>query len=249
MRIQLHLSPKPGEAVLPIKFHHLIGAAIYNLLGDDKQHNSNAVKLFCTSPPLWGNIDYDEAKMRLNGDGYIAFCSIDTDHINRLFSKSETQIGGNLFDIFKTELIDGPLFQDQMTWRIHPRGGVVTALSELGQKHRVEFVPTSNPKETIECLERNLRYKWSAVCKRYPKKALLWSGVDDPETWLKDQKIQIAFPEPDKLRVITTQINQTTVKGWKGTVSITAPLAIQRLIWSCGLGQKTACGLGFAKPL
>jgi CRISPR/Cas system endoribonuclease Cas6 (RAMP superfamily) len=52
---------------------------------------------------------------------------------------------------------------------------------------------------------------------------------------------------PDKNIITISQIHQTTVKAWRGRITVMAPLPIQRLIWASGLGQKAGCGFGYVE--
>jgi CRISPR-associated endoribonuclease Cas6 len=248
MRIRLKLSPKPGEALLPSKYQHLVGSALYTLIDDRQQHDSRTTKLFCSSPLFWKERVLEGDKIRFRGPGYLVFCSADLDQINKLFSKRAIEIGGNLFDLHQPEFIEDPLFQEVMGWRIPPGCGAVTRTSRKHEKIFKEFTPNSDPEETAAQLCRNLRHRWKTLCQIMPKSAVLWSDEEDPLAWMESQVIRVSFPNPEKNRVVLGKIRDSVVKGWMGHFQVVAPIAIQRLIWNCGLGSKTALGFGYAEP-
>ena len=105
MRIRLKLSPKPGEALLPSKYQHLVGSALYSLVDDRQQHDSKTTKLFCSSPLFWKERILEGDKIRFRGPGYLVFCSADLHQINKIFSKRAIEIGGNLFDLHQGFII------------------------------------------------------------------------------------------------------------------------------------------------
>ena len=246
MRLRLHLSPKPGEAIFPKGFHYALGSTIHTLTDPRGRHANADPRLFSVSPPLWKTIEVEEQKIRLKGDGSIIFCSADTNQLNQIFNHPEVNIAGNLFDLFRVELVDEPLFESMMTWRVPLHGGIITGYTEKETKKKYEFTPVQFPNETGECLQRNLRTKWAQLCRDFPKRAALWSAQADPLDWMQSQKFDVVVP--DKNLITISQIHQTTVKAWRGRVTVTAPIAVQRLIWSVGLGQKAGCGFGFVEP-
>jgi hypothetical protein len=75
------------------------------------------------SPPLWKQIEVEDDKLRLKGNGSIIFCSADTNQLNRITDHREINIAGNLFDLFRFELVEEPFFGSTMTWRVPLHGG------------------------------------------------------------------------------------------------------------------------------
>jgi CRISPR-associated endoribonuclease Cas6 len=197
------------------------------------------------SPPLWKEIEVEDRKLRLKGDGSIIFCSADTNQLNRIINHREINIAGNLFDLFRFEVIEEPFFESAMTWRVPLHGGIITGYTEKETKKKYEFTPFEFPSETRTSLERNLRSKWARFCKDFPKRAVLLSAQEIPAEWIQSQEIQVLVP--DKNIITISQIHQTTVKAWRGRVTVTAPPSIQRLIWATGLGQKAGCGFGYVE--
>jgi CRISPR/Cas system endoribonuclease Cas6 (RAMP superfamily) len=65
---------------------------------------------------------------------------------------------------------------------------------------------------------------------------------------MASQVVRVSFPNPEKNRVVLGKIRDSVVKAWMGHFRVIAPIAIQRLIWNCGLGSKTALGFGYAEP-
>jgi CRISPR/Cas system endoribonuclease Cas6 (RAMP superfamily) len=186
-----------------------------------------------------------DQKIRLKGNGSIVFCSADTNQLDQIFNHREINIAGNLFDLFRVELIEEPLFESTMIWRVPLHGGIITGYTEKETKKKYEFTPVQFPNETKISLERNLRSKWAQFCKDFPKRAVLWSAEENPSEWIQSQDIQVAVPNKNIITI--SQIRQTTVKAWRGRVTVVAPLPIQRLIWAAGLGQKSGCGFGYVE--
>jgi CRISPR-associated endoribonuclease Cas6 len=245
MRLRLHLSPKPGEAILPKGFHYVLGSTVHTLSDPQGRHANTDPRLFSVSPPLWKEIQIEDGKLRLKGNGSVIFCSADTNQLNRILSHREINIAGNLFDLFRTELVEEPLFESTITWRVPLHGGIITGYTEKETKKKYEFTPVQFPSETKTSLERNLRSKWTQFCKDFPKRAVLWSANENPSEWLNAQDIQVVVP--DKNIITISQIHQTTIKAWRGRVTVMAPIPIQRLIWATGLGQKAGCGFGYVE--
>jgi CRISPR-associated endoribonuclease Cas6 len=246
MRLRLHLSPKSGEAILPKGFHYALGSTIHALSDPRGRHANADPRLFSVSPPLWKHIEAEDQKILLKGKGSIIFCSADTNQLNRIFNHREINIAGNLFELFRVEFIEDPLFESTMTWRVPLHGGIIAGYTEKETKKKYEFTPVDFPNETKISLERNLRSKWAQFSKDFPKRAVLWSAEENPSEWIKSQEIQVVVPNKNIITI--SQIRQTTVKAWRGRVTVTAPPPIQRLIWAAGLGQKAGCGFGFVEP-
>jgi hypothetical protein len=100
------------------------------------------------SPPLWKEIEVEDRKLRLKGDGSIIFCSADTNQLNRIINHREINIAGNLFDLFRFEVIEEPFFESAMTWRVPLHGGIITGYTEKETKKKYEFTPFEFPSET-----------------------------------------------------------------------------------------------------
>jgi CRISPR-associated endoribonuclease Cas6 len=245
MRVRLHLSPKSGEAILPKGFHYSLGSAVHTLSDPRGRHANSDPRLFSVSPPLWKDIRVEDQRIRLKGAGSIIFCSADTNQLNTIFNYREINIAGNVFDLFRVELVEEPFFESTMTWRVPLHGGIITGYTEKETKKKYEFTPVKFPSETKTSLERNLRSKWTQFCKDFSKRAVLWSASESPVEWLNGQEIQVVVP--DKNIITISQIHQTTVKAWRGRITVMAPLPIQRLIWASGLGQKAGCGFGYVE--
>jgi CRISPR-associated endoribonuclease Cas6 len=249
MRIRLGLSPRPGEALLPRRYQHVLGSAIYKLLPKTGQHESKHTKLFCVSPLFWKNREVSKENIRFKGDGFLIFCSTDLNQINEIFTKTEAEIGGNLFDINRTELVDDPFFSEEMIWRTPAGGGaILTRISRKETRSEVHLSPKDSPVETARHLERNLKYRWKQLCHQNPKKAVLWSDSEDPVKWGEEQVVEVDF-SGTKTTTHFGQIKKAALKGWSSTLKVKAPEPFQRLIWSCGLGSKTAFGFGYVEPL
>src|SRR5258708_19681510 len=126
MRLRLQLSPKAGEAILPKGFHYALGSTVHTLSDPQGRHTNTDPRLFSVSPPLWKEIEVEDHKLRLKGNGSIIFCSADTNQLNRIINHREINIAGNLFDLFRFEVIEEPFFESAMTWRVPLHGGVIT---------------------------------------------------------------------------------------------------------------------------
>jgi hypothetical protein len=137
MRLRLHLSPKSGEAILPKGFHYALGSTIHALSDPRGRHANAHPRLFSVSPPLWKYIEAKDQKILLKGKGSIIFCSADTNQLNRVFNHREINFAGNLFDLFRVEFIEDPLFESTMTWRVPLHGGHHHGLHRKGNQEKV----------------------------------------------------------------------------------------------------------------
>jgi len=245
MRLRLYLYPKEGAATLPKKFHHGLGSLIQSLANRAGRHLDSDPRLFCVSPPLWKEVETLNDTIRLKDGGSIIWGSAGTERLDRICNNREMDLLGNLCQIVRIEFIEEPLFQSTMVWRVPLFGGVVTTQKNKGTKKKLELTPVPFPNETRAALENNLRSKWLQFCRDFPKRAVLWSGEENPSVWIEGQRIEVSVP--DKNLITISRVHQSEIKAWRGRISVTAPPAIQRLIWAAGLGQKTGCGFGFVE--
>jgi CRISPR/Cas system endoribonuclease Cas6 (RAMP superfamily) len=247
MRVRFQLTPRNSEAILTRAYQHQVGAAIYQALDDKRLHDSRRTKLFCISPLFWQDRVVDKETIRFRGPGYLLFCSPNLAQINRLLNVNEVILGGDGFAFRLHSFIDDPLFETVMAWRVPPGAGVVTRRNLPTDKSCL--VPLCRPKETALQLEHSLRHRWNALCEADPQTATRWCDEDDPAAWIKGQPIRVEFIEPEKSRIIRGEVNGSNLKAWMGWFRVAAPEAIQRLIWSTGIGAKTALGFGYCEPL
>ncbi len=275
MQIQIAvLSEEPVH--LPFTYYPKMSAAIYSSLAvadaefaddlHDGEHR-NRIKMFGFSPLHSRMTEIKPPDKSKNYEGGLLFkgpmtfrvCSPWPELMNRLgeglLKKGEIRIGSQLLRAMSAQILPPPDFKDEMIWQPINTSSIVTSWS-VREKDRKEFVmpdATSNGKpSSTELLNSNLHHKWKRLCEVRPDIAGAWAGVapdsasgcfDDTEV-----KTEIVPLNEDKLyKGKRHYIKKSPVQSWQAAVRMTAPPALQRLAYSCGLGEMNSMGFGLVE--
>jgi CRISPR-associated endoribonuclease Cas6 len=165
--------------------------------------------------------------------------------IGNLFG--EIEIGGNICNLVKTELVDNVEFEEEMLWRTFPGSGICTKDPRKIKGETFIFPNTIDKEHCEKALSLTLQTKWQTLCKEQKEKAIRWCEDESPEEWGKNNspKVEIVHAlgrNKEKIK------DKAIALCWGGTVKITGNPAWQRLIWDTGLGIKTGVGFGMVEP-
>lgn len=244
MRIRITLSPKTGELLLPKDHRHLLGATLHLLLHGEIPHE-RTIGLHGFSPLFWKERRLEADKLRFLGDGALVFSSAHAESLEAFFQPRALEMGGNLVDVKRAELVEEPAFMGVMRWTAHRQAGLLTQEEVEGRKRFVS--PHRDKAKAQIVLENSLRAKWQAFCRVEPKRAARWTGEDDPVAWANGQSIRVTIDSVTS--ILTHRVHLSEIHAWGGALTIEAPPPLQRLIWAAGLGAKTQMGLGFLEPV
>ena len=188
-----------------------------------------------------------------------------------LLTSRELRVGSVKFRIEHTTVQPPPEFSEDMLWQ--PAGKQVSFVTtwtpqsgpDKGKKlaifpenAAVESNHAQAPKlpTAAERLRDNLIHKWQRLTDATgrPDIAARWAGVNEAEakTWITEVGDQIRVTiaasgsdgDGEAVKTKLHQIKNAPVRSWAAPVRIEAPVAVQRLVWSCGFGEMNSMGFG-----
>jgi CRISPR/Cas system endoribonuclease Cas6 (RAMP superfamily) len=167
-----------------------------------------------------------------------------------LLTQQVLSLNGSHFHIRSVTMLPPPRFKETMTWMPAPNGSIVTSWKSRATQQKIYFMPSVTAAEdghsAASLLVDNLIHKWQRLTdpQARPDIAARWAEVPEAEVkgWIKSQNISVRLPEKFKTRL--HQVKTMPVRSWSGPIEVTAPVPIQRLIWSCGLGEMNSMGFG-----
>lgn len=155
------------------------------------------------------------------------------------------------FAVQSAVMVPQPAFAETMTWKPSHESSFVTSWKPRETDKKLYSLP-GKPAEGHECselLKQNLLHKWLRFTDETgrPDIAARWAGLQNAEpaeakAWLARQNVELTLGEPTKTRLF--HIKKIPVRSWAGPVTLTAPIALQRLAWSAGLGEMNSMGFG-----
>lgn len=180
-----------------------------------------------------------------------------------LLSDAELRIGSQKLTIDAVQIAPPPKFAEEMIWRPWGTASIVSSRSiergETGKERKIFLFPGAPNSEVSENAEqivqsniihkwKRLRETWPSVAERFAHedKALLNGGIDSAVVKIivaSDGKSSMVGADRS-IRTKLHQIKNAPVRSWIGPVAVHAPIPIQRLIWSAGLGQMNSMGFG-----
>lgn len=225
----------------------------------------NRIKLFGFSPLYSRQTEIHPENPNQNKSGGLVFkgtcsftvCSPWPELMNRLkegfLNTPQVRIGSQLLRIQRAMIVPIPNFTEKMVWHLRQPASCVTSWSSRDENEKRYALPGS-PAYGRTCealLGQNLIHKWRRLKEIRQDIAMAWlpKGV-------KGEKEPVDFAEEDiRVRLLPLsgpksvhkkrhQIRKAPVFSWIAQVEITAPQAIQRIAWSCGLGEMNSMGFG-----
>jgi CRISPR-associated endoribonuclease Cas6 len=277
MQISLSLFPE-APIHLDFSYYPKLAAALYQVISytdedfanelHDGDSYRNRIKLFGFSPLHSRQTEiYPENRNQKRTGGLVfkgkcsfTICSPWPELMDRFvkgFSgKSQLRIGSQLLFMQKPIILPVPNFRKTMIWHPISPGSCVTSWSNRDENKKYYALP-ENLVEDLSCeslLRGNLIHKW---------RRLKEIRTDIAEAWLesgKDMKKEDFAEEDIQIRLLPLsgkksfhrkrhQIRKAPVFSWIAPVEITAPVAIQRIAWSCGLGEMNSMGFGVVEEV
>ncbi len=271
LNIQLNVET---PVFLPFDYNYKLASNLYHLIlkSDEKLgtniHNGDdfksRIKLFCFSP-LHSKIMEVKQSTTDNGDSGLIFKGASSFRVatpwpellnalgEGLLNEKEIRVGSQIFQVKDAKLIKPPVFKETMQWKPMRHGSIVTGWSEKQTKKKIYLYPgDNNDSISIESvLQRNLIHKWYRLCEIRQDIALEWSDVShDVKRIYSEKDITIGFPPHGSdisFRKKLHHIKESPVRSWYAEVKIRAPIGIQRLVYSAGLGQMNSMGFGLVE--
>lgn len=253
---------------LPFSYYDKLSSAIYNAIRStdrgfanelhDGSVHKNKIKLFGFSPLHSKMTEVRRHDPDSKQDGELIFkgptnfrlCSPWPELLNRLAEGILTaeflRIGSQLFHIKRIELLGPPSFAETMTWRPVKTASIVTTWSNRATSTKRCILPgqTEEAQTTETLLQYNLFHKWQRLSEVRPDILQSWSMEHAP---VVRETIEARLLPLDKNNTFKTKfhtIKGNPVKSWIAPVQIKAPPPIQRIAWSCGLGEMNSMGFG-----
>lgn len=230
----------------------------------------NRIKLFGFSPLYSRQTEIHPENRSQNKSGGLIFkgecsftvCSPWPELMNRLsegfLKTSQLRIGSQLLRIQKALPAPMPDFKEKMAWRFRQPASCVTSWSSRDENEKRYVLPgVSVDGRTCEALLRqNLIHKWRRLKEIRPDIATAWlqkgTKVENEQADFAEEDICIRLLPLSSSRSFHKkrhQIKKAPVSSWIALVEITAPQAIQRIVWSCGLGEMNSMGFGVVEEV
>ena len=254
-----------------------LSASIYKTIGEcnpalssevhDGEKYSNRIKLFAFSPFYSENMVVQKADKEKNIDGSRIFndivsfvvCSPIPEFVdsfrNGLKKTKGLRIGSQYLDVYDIDICRPPSFYNRMTWEPIASASIVTTWKRDKTDKTTRCVLPNEPFDGKTCemlLKDGIIHKWKRLCEINPDLASLWTGISKKDLYslVLDNSINVkilldAYPHTPKTRF--NYIKKNPIKSWKYPVEITAPIFIQQLIWSSGLGRMNSMGYGVVR--
>lgn len=267
IRLDFSYYPKLAAAVYQAISH--ADPDFANDLHDGESYR-NRIKLFGFSPLYSRQTEIYPENRSQNKSGGLVFkgtcsftvCSPWPELMNRLgegfLKTSQLRIGSQVIRIQRAKLTSMPDFKEKMIWHFRQPASCVTSWSSKdknGKRYVLPGVPVDG--RTCEALlPENLIHKWRRMKEIRPDIAMAWlrNGtkreeglVDFAEEDIRVRLLPLASPRSVHRK--RHQIKKAPVFSWIAPVEITAPQAIQRVAWSCGLGEMNSMGFGVVEEV
>lgn len=170
------------------------------------------------------------------------------------------RIGSQVFRVNSVEILAEPIFKREMTWISPENASIVTSWSHKGERKKLYQFPVNKREKLPDShllLERNLIHKWKRLVEKAPEVCKKWTGEenassDELKSMGDSTKINVVILTDHNRFHYKTRLHQlknTPVRSWRSPVKVIGPAWIQRLIWSCGLGQLNTMGFGLVQEI
>lgn len=222
--------------------------------------HKNRAKLICFSPFNGGKAvavpGEKRKKLQLGPRTYFRIASPIPEFLNAigesLLRQGQLHVNGKSFTIANVNMTAPPEFQETMNWRpFGSSSSIVTAWTSPGkQKRYIRPGESANGEPPVEeILKQNLFTKFN--------KRLMLIREDIGQAWLRDSGIESLVDETAPVKIsllsykdgipfkkISTKNKDTVIYSWRCPMNVAAPVALQRLLWSCGFGGMNFQGFG-----
>jgi len=169
-----------------------------------------------------------------------------------LLTAGKLTISDKIFKISGVNMIAPPEFKEQMDWRSFGQSAsICTTWSPPDTDKKLFIYPDHAQENSPDCatlLTTNLYHKFQRLQEIRP---------DIAAAWLKDAGLETISPDKTPVRIeflplaagrpyktIMHYSKSNVIRTWRCPVRVSAPIPIQRLIWSTGLGSMNSQGYG-----
>lgn len=267
MQFEIQLTPC-DDRILDFNYHHELSSAFYHVLSSfspaaaKRLHDGedfSRMKLFTFSPLnslAKPQIQKDEScgGLLFGEKVWLRFSSIIPEILfgmsDALLSAGELNIRGKRFHVKNIEMVKSPTYAPTMTYRPFGQSGMMVCRYEKDEK--LDFQFPDNPVKDIPACDQlligNLRHKLQRLGEVRPdiqENFLAVSGLTVAQ--IPEIPIQAEFLPLTPLHAYRTglfTVKGVPVRAFRAPVRITAPEAIQRIVWDCGLGSNNGQGFG-----
>ncbi len=267
MQIEIHLTPC-DDRILDFNYHHELSAALYQALSKESQTLSSRLhdgdfrsrlKLFVFSPlssmpkPELAESEHCRG-LRFGSHVWMRFGSPVPEILfgmsEALLAQRSLNVRGKQFKVDKIDMVKTPAWTPVMTYRPFGQSGML--LCRYEQDGRVLCQTPDNPHEGVpDCaalLVRNLRHKLYRLGEVRPDLLDNLLALSDLNRGALDTlpiRIELLNLTPDRaFRTGSYTIKGIPMRGFRAPVRITAPEAVQRVVWDCGCGSQNSQGFG-----
>lgn len=270
MQVEIKLSCE-SPAFLPFSYHAKLSAALYHALGEADSGfaadvhsgttHSSRIKMFAFSP-----LNSHDIKMQRGHNGEnpgIIFnrkasfrvASPWPELMNKLgeglLKRGELRIGSQFFRVDTADVIAPPEFTSEMKWAPVSPSSIVTSWSDPGER-KAYLIPSANGGNDDEIspgsvLRGNVIHKWQRLCELRPDIAARWVEMKNPDEGMSElfgaEHVQVEI-DAEAVKQKMHYVKGTPVKSWISLFHVTAPVALQKLLYYSGAGQMNSMGFG-----
>lgn len=271
MQIELQLS-KSDDGVLAFDYYHELASAFYRALErfrpemardlHDGSHRSR-IKLFVFSPlnsdpkPQVAQLPDGTPALKFGSRIWMRFASIWPEmvyHLAEALQKEKyIEVRGQRFRLESLQMISAPEFIPTMTYRPFGQSGCIVCPYNLDGKTHYQL-PDDSETDIPGCRELltgNLRHKLLRLREIRPdifENILSIGNLDAAAIQAMPIKIEfLPLMANHSFRTRLFRLKGHNVRGFRAPVRITAPEAIHRLVWDCGLGAMNSMGFGMVE--
>lgn len=231
-------------------------------LHDGEDHKSK-IKLFGFSPLHSKMTELRHPDPVTKKEGELIFKGLTTFRINSpwpellnrlaegLLAEQFLRIGSQVFRINQIGLIAPPPFAETMTWQPLKPASIVTTWSDREAKTKRCILPgqSENGQTTETLLQYNLYHKWQRLNEVRPDIIQSWTPENIPVDLDSIHTQLLTWNDSTPFKSKFHIVKGNPVKSWIAPVQINAPIPIQRIAWSCGLGEMNSMGFGVVQQM
>lgn len=268
MQIELQFSSS-GNQVLAFDYQYELASAFYRTLTDRapsfarELHDGaqkNRIKLFVFSlfsseaKPEPAALPDGRSGLKFGKRIWMRFASIWPELIyqmaDALQQKGELNLSGQAFHLESLRMVPTPKFQPEMVYRPFGQAGFVVCPYKKAGK-TVYQMPDDSETGIPSCrtmIAGNLRHKLLRLKEIRPDifENIMSIGNLNADA-VAELPIQVEFLPLMETRAYRTRLVRfkgVNIRGFRAPVRITAPEAVHRIVWSCGLGALNSTGWG-----
>ena len=271
MQIELQLSGSENS-ILPFDYYHELASAFYSALEKsypDFAHNLHdgehfgRMKLFVFSPlnsdphPRVIHLSNGQAALQFGSRIWMRFASIWPELLYYLAESLQRvrviSVRGRNFAVKTCEMVPTPNFLPSLIYRPFGQASCIVCPYTVDGKSRFQM-PDDSENGIPSCRELiagNLRHKLLRLRDVRPDIFENITTIANLDTDAISQlPITVEFlplKENCSYRTLLYRLKGHNIRGFRAPVQITAPEAIHRIVWDCGLGACNSMGYGMVE--